>query len=384
MNYSKLKIIIVDGLVGNDYSTCLASGLSSAGVKISLVVPENRKVYLSDNNVEVYAWAPTKDKTISRITKFSNYCKYLLKLFNLINKNKPRIVHYQFFRRKEDIIFLLFLKLTGIKIVYTAHNILPHERTMVDFYLYKLVYLASNKIIVHSDYIKNKLLLTFNISEKKVEVIPHGNFDIYLPKNDISKSVARIKLNLNETDDVILFFGYIREYKGLDLLLEAIPIAIQKNPKIKLIIAGMPANPELKERYTQMIESLNCKEQIIYKFSYIPSDDIAGYFSASDLVILPYKNIDHSGIVHLAYSFARPILATNVGDFSEIIEEKKSGFLVEKDNYKKLADAINNAFADKNILVQMGFYAKELNRTKYSWDEIGKRTMDIYHNIFSE
>jgi len=383
MNYSKLKIIIVDGLVGNDYSTCLALGISSTGIEICLVVPENRKVNLLNNNIEVLAWSPTKDKKISRITKFSNYCKYLLKLFNLINKNKPRIVHYQFFRRQEDIIFLLFLKLTGIKIVYTAHNILPHERTMVDFYLYKLVYFISNEIIVHSEFIKNKLVNAFKVSPKKVNVIHHGNFDIYLPKKNISKSEARLKLNLNETNDVILFFGYIREYKGLDLLLKAIPIAMQKNPNLKLIIAGMPANPELKERYTKTIESLNSKEQIIYEFSFIPSDDIAGYFSASDLVILPYKNIDHSGIVHLAYSFAKPILATNVGDFSEIIEEKKSGFLIEKDDYEKLADAIYNAFADKDILVRMGLYAKELNRTKYSWDEIGKKTVDLYCKIIS-
>ena len=384
MANSAITISMVDGLVGNDYSTCLAQGLSSVGVKILLVVPENRKISLLDDNIIVYHWLPTKDKTKSNVNKFFYYFKYLFKLFSLINKNKLRIIHYQFFRRKEDILLLLLLKLTGTKIVYTAHNVLPHERTRIDFYLYKLVYLVVNEIIVHSESIKNKLIYTFKISHKKINVIHHGNFDIYLPQKDISKSEARIKLNLIENDDIILFFGYIREYKGLDILLKAFSIATQKNPRLKLIIAGSPASLELKEKYTQMIESHNFKGRIICEFSFIPSENIAIYFKASDLVVLPYREIDHSGIVHLSYSFARPILATNVGDFSEIIEENKTGFLVEKDDYENFARVILTAFYDKKLLSKMGLYAKELSNTKFSWNVIGKMTANLYHKILSE
>lgn len=380
MNISELNITLVDNLVGNDYSTCLALGLSTSMSKISLVVPENRKINFVNENIKVYYWSPTKDQTKSKFVKFVNYYTYLIRLFNLIHKNK-KIVHYQFFRRKEDVLFLIILKLTGIRIVYTAHNILPHNRTKFDFLIYKLVYQIVNEIIVHSEYIKNKLVSTFNVSSQKVNVIPHGNFDIYLPKKNISKNDARKILNLKENDDVILFFGYIKEYKGLDTLIKSFPKAAKKNSKLKLLIAGMPENLNLKERYIKLIESLNCKESVLYEFSFIPSDSIALYFSASDLVVLPYRNIDHSGIIHLSYSFARPILATNVGDFSEIIEERITGFLVEKDDHNILAEAIYAAFLNKNLLVKMGLKAQDLNTTKYSWDEIGKRTAELYSRL---
>jgi glycosyltransferase involved in cell wall biosynthesis len=380
MKISELNITLVDNLVGNDYSTCLALGLSTSMSKISLVVPENRKISFVDEKIKVYYWSPTKDQTKSKFVKFVNYYKYLIRLFNLIHKNK-KIVHYQFFRRKEDVLFLIILKLTGIRIVYTAHNILPHNRTKFDFLIYKLVYQIVNEIIVHSEYIKNKLVSTFNVSSQKVNVIPHGNFDIYLPKENISKNDARKILNLKEDDDVILFFGYIKEYKGLDTLIQSFPKAAQKNSKLKLLIAGMPENLKLKERYIKLIESLNCKESVLYEFSFIPSNSIALYFSASDLVVLPYRNIDHSGIIHLSYSFARPILATNVGDFSEIIEERITGFLVEKDDHNILAEAIYDAFLNKNLLVEMGLKAQDLNTTKYSWDEIGKRTAELYSRL---
>ncbi|MCU0343657.1 MAG: glycosyltransferase family 4 protein [Ignavibacterium sp.] len=380
MKISELNITLVDNLVGNDYSTCLALGLSTSMSKISLVVPENRKISFVDEKIKVYYWSPTKDQTKSKFVKFVNYYKYLIRLFNLIHKNK-KIVHYQFFRRKEDVLFLIILKLTGIRIVYTAHNILPHNRTKFDFLIYKLVYQIVNEIIVHSEYIKNKLVSTFNVSSQKVNVIPHGNFDIYLPKENISKNDARKILNLKEDDDVILFFGYIKEYKGLDTLIQSFPKAAQKNSKLKLLIAGMPENLKLNERYIKLIESLNCKESVLYEFSFIPSNSIALYFSASDLVVLPYRNIDHSGIIHLSYSFARPILATNVGDFSEIIEERITGFLVEKDDHNILAEAIYDAFLNKNLLVEMGLKAQDLNTTKYSWDEIGKRTAELYSRL---
>jgi glycosyltransferase involved in cell wall biosynthesis len=233
------------------------------------------------------------------------------------------------------------MKLAGVRLVYTAHNVLPHETGKLDKYLYSLIYKSAHYIIVHSDYIKEKLLISFSVKEEKVKVIPHGNFDIYLPAKRITKSEARRKLNMNVNDKILLFFGYIREYKGLDLLLDAFQTAKDCDSELKLLIAGMPFNEELKTHYSKRIKEISA-DRIIQHFKFIPSDEVQNYFEASDIVILPYKNIDHSGIIHLAYSFCKPVIVTNVGDFPETVEDGKSGYIIEY-NKEELSDAIHES-----------------------------------------
>jgi glycosyltransferase involved in cell wall biosynthesis len=237
-----------------------------------------------------------------------------------------------------------------------------------------------DNIIVHSAYIQQKLQKEFNVPDKRICIIPHGNFDFYVPQNLITSGEARFHLNILSSEDVILFFGFIREYKGLDLLLDSFSKASFSNSSLRLIIAGEPGNKTLYEKYEKLINNSEAKEKITYNFSYIPMEQIQLYFRAADFVVLPYKNIDHSGIIHLAYSFAKPIIATKVGDFPETIEEGKSGYLVEKNNSDALAKCILNAFNNRNKISQMGKFANELSVTKYSWKDIAKKTIALYKN----
>ncbi|MDX1373875.1 MAG: glycosyltransferase, partial [Nitrososphaeraceae archaeon] len=145
----------------------------------------------------------------------------------------------------------------------------------------------------------------------------------------MSEHTARKILNLENNDNVLLFFGNIREYKGLDILLEAFDPAAEKDEKLKLVIAGLPYTKNLEMDYVNKIENLKYNNRIIHHLKFIPIEDVKIYFEASDLIILPYRNIYHSGIVHMAYSFGKPILTTRVGDFTEVIEEGKSGYLTD-------------------------------------------------------
>ena len=374
-----MKIILIDGLVGNDYAACLAEGLSSSGADVTLIVPGNRKINVKIN-FKVKYWLPSKERNQSIAKKLTKYFLAQLQLLIYILKNRKCIVHYQFFRRREDIFSMFLFKLINIRIVYTAHNVLPHERRNSDNYFYNFVYKSVDKIIVHSAYIKQKLLKEFNLSERKIYIIPHGNFDFYLPQSLITCDEARNRLNISADENVLLFFGYIRDYKGLDLLIKSFPKASSCNKNLRLLIAGEPGDKLLFEKYEKLINSSESKDKITYYFSYIPAELIQVYFRAADFVILPYKNIDHSGIIHLAYSFSKPIIATKVGDFPETVEEGKSGYLVEENNPDALAKCILKAFSDKNKIKQMGKYAKELSITKYSWNDIAKKTLAAYKN----
>ncbi len=375
-----MKIILLDALIGNDYSICLANALKNQSVELTFIVPSNRE-FKSTYDFKVKKWMPSKDQSQSIISKIFAYPVFLLKTTGLILSNKNTVVHYQFFRFKSDILFILFLSLIGVKTVYTAHNIFPHEKKKSDRIWNYILYKSARRIIIHSETLKKKLLDNFHLNPRKITVVPHGNFDIYIPENLPSQNEARKFFNLAPDNKVLLFFGYIKEYKGLDLLLKAFRILSERDNDINLIVAGFPATEKLWEGYAKIIDTIKEKEKIILNLNFIPSEKIALYFSASDFVVLPYKRIDHSGIIHLAYSFSKPVIATMVGDFSENIEEGKSGYLVDSQDEQVLASKIETAFMNKNKISEMNEYITLLNRTKYSWKEAAKKTVKVYESI---
>lgn len=381
-NADSMRVIMIDALVGNDYSICLCSALHAVGVNVELITPDNRVINLPID-FPVRHWMPTKDPTRGKTGKSIRYFGYLARLIAYVVKNNRgrQIVHFQFFRseRIESLLFPL-LRLLGVKLVFTAHNILPHENSRVDYLLRFVVYGSAKAIIVHSEYIKNKLAKDFRIDREKIKVVPHGNFDHYIPREPISRLEARASLNLSETDNVALFFGFIREYKGLDMLLDAFEICARKDRSLRLVIAGAAHPSELETRYKRRMRQISTDSSIIFHAGFIPSEKVAVYFNVCDVVILPYKDIDHSGIVHLAYSFGRPLIATNVGDFAEVIEDGKSGYLLKDNSVECLSETMLEAFSDIARLENMGHYARKLSETKYSWLEIAKITRKLYES----
>lgn len=371
-----MRIIIIDSLIGNEYTINLCKELKRVVDNITLVLPKNREISLLPG-IDIKFWAPSKESNASKIKKIIDYPISLIRIFLLIKFDRKCIVHFQFFRRNFDAYFFVLLSILGVKVIYTAHNILPHEKRKLDLFRFSLVYKSATRIIVHSKFIKHKLINNFAINSEKIKIIPHGNFDNYLPDVSISKEVAKEKLGISKSDRVILFFGFIREYKGLDLLLDAFEIANKQNDRLVLLIAGS-IDSNLKNLYEQKIFKL--KDNVKSYFRFIENEEIPFFFSAADLVILPYKDIDHSGIIHLAYSFSKPVIGTNVGDFSEIIEENKSGRVLYTITKESLAELIIDTFMFQD-LNKMGTYSKYLNDTKYSWKSIAEKTKDVYLSV---
>jgi len=372
---------MIDSLVGNDYSLSLCSGLHSQGTNVKLIVPENR-IIEGNEDLDINKWMPSKEKNNSKLFKLFKYFKYLFKILFAVFVKRNVVLHYQFFRFRFEPVFMLLLRLLRVRIVLTAHNVLPHEKSKFDYSLMSFAYKSSNIIIVHSSFIKKKLLGSFNVPESKIKIIPHGNFDTYLPSKLPLKKDSRNMFNLSDEDNVLLFFGYIREYKGLDLLIDAlsrIQSGVDRVPK--LIIAGNPHTEDLKNKYLEKINELDLNSNVIFHHYFIPSEKIADYFTAADVVILPYKRIDHSGIIHLAYTFEKPVIATRVGDFSEIIKNGETGYLLDENNAENLSQIIIEIFKDKDKLASMGKAAGQINKTEYSWNSIAQLTIRGYKQI---
>lgn len=220
-----------------------------------------------------------------------------------------------------------------IKIIAITDNVIPHEKRIGDSMLTQYFVNACDAFVVMAKSVKEDLKkFTDN---PNVICIPHPIYDIF--GEIVSKQAAQQHLQLNVKDKHILFFGFIRKYKGLDLLLEAMGNQRIKEMGIKLIVAG--EHYEDKTIYENLIKQYELEKNIILKTHYIPKEEVKYYFCAADLIAQPYHTATQSGVTQIAYNFERPMLVTDVGGLAEIVPAQKVGYVVEK-NSQAIADAI--------------------------------------------
>jgi glycosyltransferase involved in cell wall biosynthesis len=384
MNSNKIKVLMLDSNVGNDYIFHLCNALKKNGIDISFVVTED----VIDNgtaNFPLIPIMPLKAKSMSKYEKIFKYYNYLLDVYKLIRQEKYDVVHFQFFRRKRiECLYFAMLKLMKIKLAYTVHDVTPLNKSKLDHLFNLLVYKTADILFVHSNLNKRALAQQIKLDEEKIKVAPHGDFDFYIPNQIPTKSEARESFDLSREQNILLFFGAIREYKGLDILLNSLPLVSLKIKNLTLIIAGSPDPIELELEYKNIISKLPKEIKVIYHASFIPDADVAKYFIASDVVVLPYRRISHSGILHIAYSFGRPVIATNVGDFEETIEEGKSGFVLFSNSQENLSEKIIQAFSDRLKLEEMGKYARYLSETKYTLNNHAELLKSVYEKMINK
>lgn len=230
-------------------------------------------------------------------------------------------------------ILRLISKKHSPKIIAIVHNAKPHENRFGDFAFTKYFTRACHGFVCLSKSVLNDLSL-FTPNKNKV-FVPHPVYDIFGDK--ISKKEARKHLSLPENEKIILFFGIIRKYKGLELLLNTMGLEKIKKQNIKLLVAGEVY--EGKQDYQNQIELLGLKDNVILMDKFIPTDQVKYYFCASDLIVQPYITATQSGVTQIAYNFERPMLVTNVGGLAEIVLDKHTGYVTEVEA-QSIADAI--------------------------------------------
>ncbi len=252
------------------------------------------------------------------------------------------------------------------KIALLCHNIIPHEKRSGDESLTKYLFKHVDKFIVLSSTVEEQLKQFVPNADYKVLYHPvYSNFgDI------VSQKEAKVYINV-KAEKLILFFGFIREYKGLDILIKALPKLNNKN--IKLVVAGEFYSNKIK--YEELIREHNLEDRIILKDNFIPSDDVKYYFSAADLVVLPYRSATQSGIIQVSNNFCKPVISTKVGGLGEIVHDGENGYLVEPENPDALAEKINYFFESgkgEELSEQIA-----MNNKKYSWENFTDQMLDF-------
>jgi D-inositol-3-phosphate glycosyltransferase len=301
---------------------------------------------------------------------------------------RPDLVHFQWLvNRVQDHEFIKLLHRVGIPAIYTAHDVEPHTTASADdrVELQKL-YEAAAKIIVHAENNKRELLSVFAIDAPKVAVIPHGSYDFLLPHEPLTKEAARERVGVPRGKKVILFFGLIKRYKGLEYLVDAFEEVRGKVKDAFLLIVGdvYAGDPEGHRYYTQMIDGLRGRADVLCVASYVPVEAVGQYLSAADVVVLPYTRTYHSGVLLAAYAAGRPVVVTDTGGLSEVVEEGRSGLVVPPKDPKALANGMINILSDPGRLNAMGERARHLATSVYGWDTIAARTIELYECVVGE
>ena len=253
-------------------------------------------------------------------------------------------------------------KYSDATIMAICDNIIPHEERLLDTRLTKRFFGFIDSFIVLSKKVENELL-SF-IPEAKYKYSPHPIYSIF--NNTLSKEQAKAELKL-ATKKVLLFFGLIREYKGLDILINAMEKIKTELEDYTLLIVGECYENENK--YTELIKKAGITDNVKCHYSFIPDNEVGKYFSAADVVVLPYKTASQSGIVQIAYHFDTPVIVSNVGGLPEIVDEGKTGYCVEP-NSNAFAKAIKSFYENDNI-IEMNSNISEY-KSQFSWDAMVK------------
>ena len=318
--------------------------------------PEKIKIFRKINSVNPFTWIKTAKEIRMKnpdIVIFAYWMSFFApcyaKMSKIIKKNKHT------------------------RCIGLVHNMMPHEKSVLDI-------LYSPRFVKSMDaYVALSKSVLYDISkldkkDKPKLFSPHPLYDHYGDRED--KLMAMSSLYLDTNYNYLLFFGLIREYKGLDLLLKAMADERIDNYPLKLVVAG--EFYDKKEPYLQMIDKLDIKDKIIICDKYIPDEEVKNFFNLADMVVQPYKSATQSGVTQVAYHFEKPMLVTDVGGLREIVPDGKVGYVVEPTPVK-IADAIcdfydndREEFFENNIIEE---------KKKYEWSKMTGTIMKLYKDI---
>lgn len=277
--------------------------------------------------------------------------RYLLNTVNPLNwiqtakaikREKPDLIIMQWWHIYfAPCYYMLNRILKKTKKLYICHNVFPHERVPLDRRITRMVLKHGDRFVVHS-HLDQADLLSLKPDARHV-VTPHPTYDIF-KMHSLSGKAAREWLCIDESKHVILFFGFVREYKGLKHLLRAMPMISELIPDVQLWVVGDFGSD--KQDYIDMIDELGIAGQIKLVAGYVPDQEVEKYFAAADLVVLPYESATQSGIVQISYGFEKPVVVTDVGGLPDVVEDGKTGYVVRAKDSKALADAVVKYFTE--------------------------------------
>jgi glycosyltransferase involved in cell wall biosynthesis len=304
----------------SEYEIGLANGLARSGVKVILVGSDNTLSDRASQGVSILNLRGSQSPDRSGIAKLRNLTRYVWAYLRLLGKTRGTPVHViGMFSTRSTAISLVeawLTRLVGGRYLLTVHNLLPHNRrTALNRAAYGLIYRAPAMLMVHTRRMARELADLFGIAPSRIVVVEHG-FDRIIEYEPEARAAWRGRQGIPSDAEIILFFGYIERYKGLDLLLEAFKQA-GAGPSRHLVIAGQCSDAALRSELEDSIRDHPFARRIHWLDGFVPHGQIAGLLHAADCLAMPYRHIDQSGVLLLALSSGLPFVSTDVGAMVE-------------------------------------------------------------------
>lgn len=366
----KVGIIMFSGPLSGIglYSYELARALAALDIGVYLIMNEHFQFAKVEGLVMAKLFKRTRSLPVD-----------LLKVFCFLRRERIRLVHFQSFIKRPVFTFLMVkvLRLSGVTVVFTAHDIKPHYCRWYERAVLRKLYSNMSTVIVHSQDNRNALMDLAPDLRTQVRIIPHGIFDFYRRNRDMTNEIARKRMNIPTGAFVLLFFGRLDERKGAVTFVKEMPKIVEFQRDVFLVMAGRSKYPA---NYLQELSlELGIADSVLVVDRWIGNDEVEGFFVMSDAVVLPYLEGSTSGVLKVAMGFKKPVIATRAGELKEVVPENDAGILVDL------------PFSEKEVVKVCRFISQVRNRERefyrniefsvYRWEEIGKATNEVYESI---
>ncbi|OGK64994.1 hypothetical protein A2313_02735 [Candidatus Roizmanbacteria bacterium RIFOXYB2_FULL_41_10] len=383
----KLRVAIISSLTGGlgHYNAHLAEPLSKHCFPKFITYPQLDLLGMPTKRI-TDAFVRSKIKW-PRFDIRENNPESIIEIVDYVKKHGIKVIniHIGTTVKRKISYFMTFLKYakenSNLKFVFTLHDVFPFDEDRKLTKLLASFYSMADHLTVGNEFEHKKLIRYFKIPERKISIIPHGIYDLF-DNNTYSKNLSRSYLGIPSNVNSLLFFGFLREYKGFDYLIKAAKILKQKKQNFVVYVAsGLKYTPrDLVKKYLKMIKKLGLEDRFILNLNYLDTSDVEAVFKASDLVVLPYTHASQSGVMMMAFGFKKPVIITDTFADKHWVNNK-AGLVAKSKDSSDLAKKISLMLKDKEQLIKMGAYGYKYSEDNLNWDKIAKMYFDVYKKL---
>lgn len=288
-----------------------------------------------------------------------------------------QVVHFHFFHVGPLELFnVLLARLVGLQVVITAHDVEAFKKGLSVRVFVRWAYRLARRVIAHSKVAKRELVHELGIPGGKIDVILHGNYVAKVPAS-LTREQAKAHFGFSTDQRVLVFFGQIKDVKGLDVLLEGFALARQQDKRLHLLIGGRVWKTDFS-KYAQIIERHGLGPHCTLHIRYIPDEEAPFFYRCADLVVLPYLRIYQSGVVLEAMSHGSPVLVSDLAGMLEAVDDERTGFVFKRHDPDHLAQRIGEIFSVPGKSASVGRAGLREVRVRNDWGRLGEQTLACY------
>lgn len=372
----KRKVLFVDTLSSvNDFGVELPIALDACS-DLTVFTIKGTRLQPQDCQHLIVAFPEFWGKR-SKISKILDQFKATVQLARQLWKHRHGVVHVQFFRSlAHELPLYLFMRPFLKQLVCTVHNVLPHESAWWHSPVYRLWYKSLDRIHVLSRHTGEKLVTEYNVPISSIIYAPHGDYArFYAAHPPAHADITRTQLSIKKDECMLLYYGLIRPYKGVDRLIEA--CAYLKAPNARIVIAG-GCSPEVEKIYRDRLAELGLHDRVQFLAGHLSNQYMSDLIAASDVVLFPYHHIYQSGALLMALTYGKPTITSDLRGFREYIEDGRSGVACATENPHEFARQMDLMAQDPQRREQMGDNAVRLTIERYQWPRIAQTIVNAY------